>query len=53
MSMQLREDLRQKDVEEKHSDWNYEYQRLSKNIQSSKNQINELNISEKRTTKPK
>ena len=42
MSMQLREDLRQKDVEEKHSDWNYEYQRLSKNIQSSKNQINEL-----------
>jgi len=42
MSMQLREDLRQKDVEEKHSDWNYEHQRLSKNIQSSKNQINEL-----------
>ncbi len=42
MSMQLREDLRQKDVEEKHSDWNYEYQRLSKNIQSSKNQIKEL-----------
>ena len=42
MSMQLREDLRQKDVEEKHSDWNHEYQRLSKNIQSSKNQINEL-----------
>ena len=42
MSMQLREDLRQKDVEEKHSDWNYEYQRLSNNIQSSKNQINEL-----------
>ncbi len=42
MSMQLREDLRQKDVEEKHSDWNYEYQRLNKNIQSSKTQINEL-----------
>ena len=42
MSMQLRENLRQKDVEEKHSDWNYEFQRLNKNIKSSKNQINEL-----------
>ena len=42
MSMQLRENLRQKDVEEKHSDWNYEYQRLNKNIQSSRKQIDEL-----------
>ena len=42
MSMQLRENLRQKDVEEKHSDWNYEYQRLNKNIQSSRKQIEEL-----------
>ena len=42
MSLQLRESLRQKDVEEKHSDWNYEYQRLNKNIQSSNKQINEL-----------
>ena len=42
MSLQLRESLRKKDVEEKQNDWNYEYQRLNKNIQSSKSQINEL-----------
>ena len=42
LSMQLREDLRQKDVEEKYSDWNYEHQRLRNSIQSSKTQINKL-----------
>ena len=40
--MELREQLRQKDVEQKQSDWTYEYQRLSKTIRSSKEQIEKL-----------
>jgi chromosome segregation protein len=40
--LELREQLRQKDVEQKQSDWTYEYQRLSKTIRSSKEQIEKL-----------
>ena len=42
LSLELREQLRQKDVEQKQSDWTYEYQRLSKTIRSSKEQIEKL-----------
>ncbi len=42
LSLELREQLRQKDVEQKESDWTYEYQRLSKTIRSSKEQIKKL-----------
>ena len=42
LSLQLREELRQKDVEQKQSDWMYEFQRLNKTINSSQDQINKL-----------
>ena len=42
LSLELRENLRQKDVEQKFSDWHYEFQRLNKTIQSSEKHISEL-----------
>jgi len=42
LSMELREKLRQKDVEQKQSDWTYEFQRLNKTIKSSQEQIETL-----------
>ena len=42
LSLELRENLRQKDVEQKFSDWHYEFQRLNKTIKSSEKHINEL-----------
>jgi len=42
LSLQLRENLRQKDVEQKYSDWNYEFLRLNKSLKSSQEHISEL-----------
>ena len=42
LSLELREKLRQKDVEQKQSDWTYEFQRLNKTIKSSQEQIETL-----------
>ena len=42
LSLELRENLRQKDVEQKFSDWHYEFQRLNKTIQSSEKHLSEL-----------
>ena len=42
LSMELREKLRQKDVEQKQSDWTYEFQRLNKTIKSSQEQTETL-----------
>ena len=49
LSLELREKLRQKDIEQKFSDWTYEFQRLSKSIKSSNEQINELTERKKKS----
>ena len=44
LSLELREELRQMDIKQKFNDWNYEYQRLSKSINSSRRQLEELEL---------
>jgi len=49
LSLELRDKLRQKDIEQKFSDWTYEYQRLNKTIKSSNEQIQELTLRKKKS----
>jgi len=49
LSLELRDKLRQKDIEQKFSDWTYEYQRLNKSIKSSNEQIQELTLRKKKS----
>ena len=49
LSLELREKLRQKDIEQKYSDWTYEFQRLTKSIKSSNEHINELTLRKKKS----
>ena len=49
LSLELRDKLRQKDIEQKFSDWTYEYQRLNKTIKSSSEQIQELTLRKKKS----
>ena len=49
LSLELRDKLRQKDIEQKFSDWTYEYQRLTKTIKSSNEQIQELTLRKKKS----
>ena len=49
LSLELRDKLRQKDIEQKFSDWTYEYQRLNKTIKSSNEQIQELALRKKKS----
>jgi chromosome segregation protein len=49
LSLELREKLRQKDIEQKYSDWTYEFQRLTKSIRSSNEHINELTLRKKKS----
>ena len=44
LSLELREELRQMDIKQKFNDWNYEHQRLSKSINSSRRQLEELEL---------
>ena len=44
LSLELREELRQMDIKQKFNDWNYEFQRLSKSINSSRRQLGELEL---------
>ena len=45
----LRENLRQKDIEQKYSDWTYEFQRLNKSIKSANEHIQELTLRKKKS----
>ena len=49
LSLELREKLRQKDIEQKYSDWTYEFQRLTKSIKSSNEHIEELTLRKKKS----
>ena len=49
LSLELREKLRQKDIEQKYSDWTYEFQRLTKSIKSSNEHIKELTLRKKKS----
>ncbi|MDC1302737.1 AAA family ATPase [Pelagibacterales bacterium] len=49
LSLELREKLRQKDIEQKNSDWTYEFQRLTKSIKSSNEHIEELTLRKKKS----
>jgi len=49
LSLELREKLRQKDIEQKYSDWAYEFQRLNKTIKSSNEHIEELDLRKKKS----
>lgn len=49
LSLELREKLRQKDIEQKYSDWTYEFQRLNKSIKSANEHIEELTLRKKKS----
>jgi chromosome segregation protein len=49
LSLELREQLRQKDIEQKYSDWTYEFQRLNKSIKSANEHIEELSLRKKKS----
>ena len=49
LSLELRENLRQKDIEQKYSDWTYEFQRLNKSIKSANEHIQELTLRKKKS----
>ena len=49
LSLELREKLRQKDIEQKYSDWTYEFQRLNKSIKSANEHIDELTLRKKKS----
>ena len=49
LSLELSEKLRQKDIEQKYSDWTYEFQRLTKSIKSSNEHIEELTLRKKKS----
>ncbi|MDA9591529.1 AAA family ATPase [Pelagibacteraceae bacterium] len=49
LSLELREQLRQKDIEQKYSDWTYEYQRLNKSIKFANLHIKELSLRKKKS----
>ncbi|MDC3263032.1 AAA family ATPase [Pelagibacterales bacterium] len=49
LSLELREKLRQKDIEQKYSDWTYEFQRLTKSIKSFNEHIEELTLRKKKS----
>jgi chromosome segregation protein len=49
LSLELREKLRQKDIEQKYSDWTYEFQRLNKSIKSANEHIEELSLRKKKS----
>jgi len=49
LSLELRESLRQKDIEQKYSDWTYEFQRLNKSIKSANEHIQELTLRKKKS----
>ena len=49
LSLELREKLRQKDIEQKYSDWTYEFQRLNKSIKSANKHLEELTLRKKKS----
>ena len=53
LSLELRENLRQKDIEQKYSDWTYEFQRLNKSIKSANEHIQELTLRKKKSEERK